>query len=46
MRLKVSYAAVKYALPEIRKTDAKKLVQAGETLPFVHLTRTESLLIK
>lgn len=37
---------LKYAAPEIKKTDAKKLVQAGETLPFVHLTRTESLLIK
>ena len=37
---------LKYAEPEIRKTDAKKLVQAGEELPFVHLTRTESLQIK
>lgn len=37
---------LKYAEPEIRKTDAKKLVQAGEALPFVHLTRTESLTIK
>ena len=37
---------LKYSLPEIRKTDAKKLVQAGERLPFVHLTRTESLTIK
>lgn len=37
---------LKYSLPEIRKTDAKKLVQAGEQLPFVHLTRTESLMIK
>ncbi len=37
---------LKYNLPEIRKTDTKKLVQAGEKLPFVHLTRTESLIIK
>ena len=37
---------LKYSLPEIRKADAKKLVQAGERLPFVHLTRTESLTIK
>ena len=37
---------LKYAPPEIRKADAKKLVQAGERLPFVHLTRTESLTIK
>ena len=37
---------LKYSLPEIRKSDAKKLVQAGERLPFVHLTRTESLTIK
>lgn len=37
---------LKYSLPEIRKTNAKKLVQAGEQLPFVHLTRTESLIIK
>ena len=37
---------LKYATPEIRKSDAKKLVQAGERLPFVHLTRTESLTIK
>ena len=37
---------LKYSLPEIRKSDAKKLMQAGERLPFVHLTRTESLTIK
>lgn len=37
---------LKYAPPEIRKTEAKKLVQAGVRLPFVHLTRTESLTIK
>ena len=37
---------LKYSLPEIRKADAKELVQAGERLPFVHLTRTESLTIK
>jgi sugar-specific transcriptional regulator TrmB len=37
---------LKYAAPEIRKTDAKKFLQAGRELPFVHLTRTESLTIK
>lgn len=37
---------LKYAEPEIRKTDAKKLLQSGEELPYVHLTRTESLIIK
>lgn len=37
---------LKYSLPEIRKADAKKLVQAGKQLPFVHLTHTESLTIK
>lgn len=37
---------LKYSLPEIRKADAKKLVQAGERLPFVHLARSESLQIK
>lgn len=37
---------LKYAAPEIKKTDAKKMLQAGHELPFVHLTRTESLTIK
>lgn len=37
---------LKYATPEIRKTDAKRRMQAGEQLPGVHLTRTESLVIK
>ena len=37
---------LKYTQPEIRKTDAKKLVQAGVRLPFVHLARSESLQIK
>lgn len=37
---------LKYADPEIRKTDAKKLLQTGEQLPFVHLARTQSLTIK
>ena len=37
---------LKYAEPEIRKAEAKKLVQGGVRLPFVHLTRTESLTIK
>lgn len=37
---------LKYSTPEIRKTDAKRMVQAGHELPGVHLTRTESLVIK
>lgn len=37
---------LKYAAPEIRKADAKKLLQAGEELPFAHLMRTQSLMIK
>lgn len=37
---------LKYAAPEIKKTDVKKMLQAGHELPFVHLTRTESLMIK
>lgn len=37
---------LRYSEPEIRKTDVKKLIQSGEELPFVHLTRTESLTIK
>lgn len=37
---------LKYSLPEIRKTDTKKMIQSGQKLPFVHLTRTESLMIK
>ena len=37
---------LKYEMPTIRKTDTKKLLQQGEELPFVHLTRTESLTIK
>lgn len=37
---------LKYADPEIKKTDAKKLLQAGQALPFLRLTRTESLTIK
>lgn len=37
---------LKYALPEIRKTDTKKMIQSGQKLPFVHLTRPESLIIK
>lgn len=37
---------LKYSLPEIRKTDTKKMIQSGQKLPFVHLTRTESLTIK
>lgn len=37
---------LKYSMPEIRKTDTKKLLKSGQDVPFVHLTRTESLTIK
>lgn len=37
---------LKYSLPEIKKTDTKNLMQSGKKIPFVHLTRTESLMIK
>lgn len=37
---------LKYSVPDIRKSDAKKMLQAGRPLPFVHLERTESLIIK
>jgi hypothetical protein len=37
---------LKYSMPEIRRTDTKKILQSGGKLPFVHLTRTESLVIK
>lgn len=37
---------LKYSEPEIRKTDTKKLVQNGETIPNVHLERSKSLIIK
>ena len=37
---------LKYDIPDIRKSEVKKLLQSGDELPFVHLTRTESLIIK
>lgn len=37
---------LKYSEPEIRKTEVKKLVQAGEEIPNVHLERSQSLIIK
>lgn len=37
---------LKFSAPSIKKTDTKKLLQKGEDIPFVHLTRTQSLIIK
>ena len=37
---------LKYSLPDIRKTEVKKLVQQGEVIPNVHLERGESVIIK
>ena len=37
---------LKYAPPEIRKNDVKKLLKDGEEVPFCHLEQSESLVIK
>lgn len=37
---------LKYSLPDIRKSETKKALQAGEKLPHARLVRTESLIIK
>lgn len=37
---------LKYSLPEIRKSDVKKLYNAGEKIPFVHTESNTSLIIK
>lgn len=37
---------LKVKLPDIKKAETKRLIQAGESLPYVHLDRTESLIIK
>lgn len=37
---------LKFSAPSIKKTDTKRLLQKGEDIPFVHLTRTQSLIIK
>ena len=37
---------LKYSAPEIRKSDTKRLVQGGRSIPCVHLTRTKSVIIK
>lgn len=37
---------LKYTLPEIRKSDVKKLLQNGADIPDARLTRTQSLIIK
>lgn len=37
---------LKYNDPEIRKTDVKKILQSGISLPAVHLGRSKSIIIK
>lgn len=37
---------LKYSMPEIRKAEAKKMIQSGQELPYIHLERSESLIIK
>lgn len=37
---------LRYKMPEIKKTDVKKLLQSGTKLPCVRLVRTQSLIIK
>lgn len=37
---------LKYAMPEIRKADIKKLIKSGEEIPFVHTEQNVSLTIK
>lgn len=37
---------LKYSLPDIRKTEAKKLINSGVDVPGVHIERSKSLRIK
>lgn len=37
---------LKYSLPEIRKSEVKKLCKSGENIPFVHTEASTSLIIK
>ncbi len=37
---------IKYLQPEIRKTEVKALLKAGEEVPNARLTRTQSLIVK
>lgn len=37
---------LRYKMPEIKKTDVKKLLQSGANIPCVRLVRTQSLIIK
>lgn len=37
---------LKYSMPEIRKTEVKKLFKVGVNFPYVHLERSKSLIIK
>lgn len=37
---------LKYAMPEIKKAEIKKLLQSGTNIPYAKLTRGQSLIIK
>ena len=37
---------LKYSMPEIRKNDVKKAVKAGDEIPFVHMEKSTSVIIK
>lgn len=37
---------LKYSMPEIRKSDVKKAVKAGDEIPFVHMEKSTSVIIK
>ncbi len=37
---------LKYSQPEIRKSEVKELLKAGEEIPEARLTRTQSLIVK
>lgn len=37
---------LKYSMPEIKKTEVKKLVKAGVQFPYMHTERSKSLIIK
>ena len=37
---------LKYSMPEIRKSDVKKAVKAGDEIPFVHMEKSTTVIIK
>lgn len=37
---------LRYKAPEINRTELKKLLQAGSEIPFAHLAKTQSLIIR